>query len=100
MKVAGRELADVVRVGGGDICGAWRAVTTHGVAVFAKSVDGAPPDFFHAEVRGLDLLRVAGGPRVPGVVAVNGTGLVLEWVEPGRPDVAAAADLGRRLANM
>jgi fructosamine-3-kinase len=100
VNVAGVELADAVPVAGGDMCRAWSATTADRRRVFAKSYAGAPADFFAAEARGLDRLRLPGGPPVPQVLAVDATGLVLDWVEPGRPEVAVAVDLGRRLAVM
>jgi len=97
--IAGVELDDVMPVGGGDICRAARA-TADGRPVFAKTLSGAPPGFFAAEARGLDLLRVAGAPPVPEVVAAGDDGLVLSWVEPGLPTAGAAAAFGRALALM
>src|SRR5437763_11963164 len=97
--IAGVELDDVRPVGGGDICRAVRA-TADGRPVFAKTLAGAPPGFFTAEARGLDLLRVAGAPPVPEVVAAADDGLVLTWVEPGLPTADAAAAFGQALARM
>jgi fructosamine-3-kinase len=99
MRVAGVEIADTVPLGGGDICAAVRG-TLDGSTVFAKTLAGAPDGFFVAEARGRDLLDVAGGPPLPRVLAVGDDGLVLEWVEPGRPGVTGARDLGRALAVM
>jgi fructosamine-3-kinase len=98
MRIAGIELVDLRPVVGGDICRAVRARTTTGEPVFAKTLVGAPPAFFEAEVRGLDRLRVPGGPPVPPVRAVGPDGLVLDWVEPGAPGRSAAETFGRSLA--
>jgi fructosamine-3-kinase len=65
--------------------------------VFTKTASGVPSDFFAAEARGLDRLRVAGGPPIPQVVEVERDRLVLEWIEPGSPGVAAAREFGRAL---
>ena len=100
MKVAGVELVDPVRVGGGDICEAWRGTTTDGAPVFAKTLAAAPAAFFAAEAAGLALLRIDGGPPVPRVRAVANDGLVLDWVEPGCPSEAAAREFGHRLATL
>ena len=51
-----------------------------------------------AEAFGLRWLAVPGGPPVPAVLAVEDDRLVTEYVPPGRPSVAAASELGRRLA--
>jgi fructosamine-3-kinase len=100
IRVAGVDLHDPEPVGGGDICHAWRATSAEGRMLFAKSLDAAPAGFFVAEARGLDLLRVDGGPPVPAVVAVADDGLVLEWVPPGAPTAAAAEEFGRALARL
>ena len=100
MNVAGVEIADEVRIGGGDICEAWRGRTADGQAVFAKTLAVAPAGFFAAEAAGLALISVEGGPPVPGVRAVGDDGLVLDWVEPGRPSAASAREFGLRLATL
>lgn len=97
MRIAGVDIGDPHPVHGGDICQAFRGVVS-GRQVFAKTVSRAPSGFFAAEQRGLEMLRVDGGPPVPDVVAVGDDGLVLEWVEPGAPTVAAAEAFGRHLA--
>jgi fructosamine-3-kinase len=100
VRVAGVELVDPQPVSGGDICQAYAAESADGKRIFAKTLPSAPTGLFEAEARGLDLLRVAGGPPVPGVVAVGPDGLVLAWVAPGSPSDRAAADFGRRLAHL
>ncbi|HWC34632.1 MAG TPA: fructosamine kinase family protein [Mycobacteriales bacterium] len=99
MRVAGLELSDVAQVTGGDISPAFRA-TVDGQAVFAKHDERAPAGMFLAEARGLDRLRDAGGPPVPRVLAVDETGIVLEWLEAGPPTQDAAARFGRELAAL
>ena len=69
-----------------------------GVNVFVKTRAGAPPDFFIREAVGLDAIRVAGGPPVPAVRAVDAGQLVLDRIEAGRPTQAAAREFGHRLA--
>ena len=68
--------------------------------VFVKTQPGAEPDFFAAEARGLDLLRVDGGPPLPVVHEVADDRIVLERLQPGRADVAGAEEFGRRLATL
>ena len=99
MKIAEVEVANTQPVAGGDICRAWRG-TTSGHEVFAKTLADAPAGLFAAEARGLDLLRVDGGPPIPEVIAVSDDGLVLRWVAPASPSPAVARDFGRRLAAM
>jgi fructosamine-3-kinase len=65
---------------------------------FTKSQSGVPADFFEAEARGLDRLRVPGGPPIPAVHEVGPDRLVLDHITTGAPSVAAAAEFGRRLA--
>jgi fructosamine-3-kinase len=100
VRVAGVDLVDARPVGGGDICRAFRATTTDGCRVFAKTLADAPPRFFAAEARGLELLSVAGGPPVPDVVAVADDGLVLTWTEPAAPTPEAARLFGVALARL
>ncbi|HEU5035243.1 MAG TPA: fructosamine kinase family protein [Mycobacteriales bacterium] len=100
MNIAGVELLDPAPVAGGDICRSFRARTTAGRPVFVKSLSPAPAGFFAAEARGLQWLRVAGGPQLPEVIAAGEDGLVVEWVELGRPTAAAAEEFGRALARM
>jgi fructosamine-3-kinase len=100
VKVAGLEVGDAIAVGGGDICRSVSARTADGERVFVKTLPEAPAGFFEAEARGLDRIRVDGGPPVPGVRAVDAGGLVLDWVEPGRPGRDAALDFGTRLAGL
>ncbi len=99
MRIAGIEIVDPRPLRGGDICRAWRGASS-GRAVFAKALETAPAGLFAAEARGLDLLRVDGGPPIPRVLAVSDDGLVLEWVEAASPSPAVARDFGRRLAVM
>jgi fructosamine-3-kinase len=100
VNVAGVAVSDVVTVGGGDMCRAVRGRVESGRSVFAKTRAAAPADFFAAEARGLDRLRVDGGPPLPQVIAVGADGLVLEWVEPGEPTGRAAETFGRSLARL
>lgn len=99
MKLAGLDLQGVTPVAGGDISPAFRA-ELGGEVVFAKRQEAAPAGMFAAEARGLDRLRVVGGPRLPRVIAVADDGLVLEWVEAAAPGLPAAQRFGRELATM
>jgi fructosamine-3-kinase len=85
-------------VGGGDICRAHRVTLDDGRTVFVKTRPGAPADFFRTEARGLQTLAAAGGAPVPRLLAVTDDSLMLEWIEPGRPDPAAAEAFGAALA--
>ncbi|MGY1436778.1 fructosamine kinase family protein [Streptomyces reniochalinae] len=108
----GRPATAATPTGGGSICDAYRVELgeegggTPGpegsgpVTVFAKALDAAPADFFAAEAAGLARLRATGTVPVPEVVAVARDVLVLEWLEPGPPDRAAAERLGRGLAAL
>jgi fructosamine-3-kinase len=87
-------------VPGGDICTAERLTLDDGTDVFAKSLPGAPDGFFAAEATGLRWLAAAGAVPVPEVVAVTDELLVLAWVAPGTPSVAAAEEFGRGLAGL
>lgn len=99
MRIAGIAISDAHPVHGGDICQAWSG-QIEGRQVFAKALAGAAPGLFAAEARGLELLRVEGGPSVPNVIAVSDDGLVLDWIDPASPTPATAREFGRRLAAM
>jgi fructosamine-3-kinase len=100
VRVAGIEVIDPRPVSGGDICRAYRGRISSGQDAFAKTLDPAPTGLFAAEARGLDLLRIAGGPPVPAVLAAADDGLVLEWVASGTPSREAASAFGRALATL
>jgi fructosamine-3-kinase len=87
-------------VAGGSICASSRLTFDTGESVFAKSLEGAPPDFFAAEANGLRWLRGAGAVPVPEVIAELPGMLALEWVEQTEPEPAAAERLGRELAAL
>jgi fructosamine-3-kinase len=70
------------------------------VDVVTKTRRGAPAGFFEAEARGLDLLRVSGGPAIARVVEVRPDGIDVERVPTAAPTTHAADDFGRRLAAM
>ncbi len=78
--LAGGDVASVVRCG----------------EVVVKTAAGAPADFFEAEARGLRTLAGA-GVRVPAVLHVEASGIVLEWLQPGPADWP---DLARQLAAL
>jgi fructosamine-3-kinase len=67
---------------------------------FTKTQPGANPELYAAEARGLQFLRVRGGPPLPSLVEVTDECIVTEWVEPGRPAEPTAREFGRRLAVM
>jgi fructosamine-3-kinase len=88
---------------GGDINRAFRVDLAGGRRVFVKHRADAPAGVFTAEAQGLDWLRVAGGPRVPEVVAAQDEPprfLALEWIERGSPAADHDEVLGRALAAL
>jgi fructosamine-3-kinase len=60
----------------------------------------APAGFFEAEAAGLAWLRAAGVALVPEVIVALPGLIALEWVEPGAPTEAGAAEFGRSLAEL
>lgn len=112
-RALGSDVVDATGVSGGDINDAYRVTLADRRVVFVKSNAHAPTGMFAAEARGLAWLGEVGvsGPRtsemgsdpisalrVPGVLAVGGDWLALEWLElAGRPSDAA---LGRGLARL
>ncbi|MBY8856186.1 fructosamine kinase family protein [Nocardia sp. CA2R105] len=89
----------VTPVSGGDVCVAERLTLDDGSELFAKRLSMTPPaDFFAAEAAGLRWLAVPGGPSLPEVIAVDSSGIALQWIDHGEPSPAGAEDFGRRLA--
>ena len=64
----GVEVHDVVAIGGGDTCRAWRATLPGGRAVFIKQSPAEAVGMTILEAAGLSWLA-AGGARTPPVVA-------------------------------
>lgn len=87
-------------VPGGSIAKASRLTLDDGADVFTKTRDGAPAEFFGTEAKGLDWIRVDGGPPVPEVFVALPELLALEWVQPGEPTKATAEEFGRALARL
>jgi fructosamine-3-kinase len=58
------------------------------------------PELLAAQARGLEWLRVPGGPPLPEVLEATADRLVVQWIEPGRPSSAAASAFGERLARL
>lgn len=92
-------------VGGGCVSPAARVDTASGQSFFLKwGAPGLPGEMLTAEAAGLRALAAARAVRVPAVLACGGEGsgawLVLEWLEPGRPDAGSWAALGRGLAAL
>ena len=90
-------------IAGGDVNQAFRVDLADGRRVFVKHRADAPAGVFGAEAQGLDWLRIAGGPRVPEVVAVRDETprfLALEWIERGSPAADHDDALGRALAAL
>lgn len=85
---------------GGDICVAELFTLDGGEAIFAKSLQDAPAGFFAAEAAGLSWIADASAIPTPEIIAVSDVMLVLEWVPPGSPTPAAAAQLGHDLAAL
>lgn len=95
----GSRVAEVVRIGGGDIGEAWRVETDDGL-LFVKTHRHPPPTLFPTEAAGLRWLAAAGALPVPTVVVATRELLVLEWVEPGARSTAVAEALGHGLAGL
>ena len=97
-QLLGRVVSSTAPVAGGDVATATKLRLADGSLALMKTLPHCPPDFFRAEARDLRWLAEAGGVRVPEVLAVQSDCLILRWIDPGRPTVEAAAELGRGLA--
>ena len=87
-------------VAGGDINNANQMTLADGRVVFVKSNFGAEPTMFAAEARGLAWLAQARALRVPEVLAVGETFLVLEPISAARRRPDFDEKLGRDLAAL
>lgn len=86
-------------VGGGSINQTFRVSLSDGRAVFLKTHAAPPNGFFEAEAAGLQALGGTGTLRVPAVLAVSASGILLEWLS-GRPGAEFASRLGEQLAAL
>ncbi len=89
-------------LGGGDVSEAYRMVLDDDRMVFAKTHRRPPPGFFATEAASLAWLGDSGAVRVPRVLAVDDTSLVLEWVAEGGRATGAASEavFGAELAAL
>lgn len=97
-----REVASLSPLGGGDVADAFCVTLAGGDRVFAKTHPNAPAGFFTTEATGLAWLHEAGTVPVPEVLSVSDEPplLVLEWIEPGRPNADTESAFGRALAAL
>jgi fructosamine-3-kinase len=87
---AGRAVRSAQRVGGGDINDAYKVQFADESFAFVKTRAGVAPGEYAAEAAGLRWLAEPGALRVPDVLGVSDTVLVLDWVDEGsRGDPAA-----------
>jgi fructosamine-3-kinase len=84
-------------VAGGDLNDAYYVELADGGVAFLKTGGGSD---YAAEAAGLRWLAEADALPVPGVLAVEPHGLLLEWVEPGRLEARGEEELGRGLAAL
>jgi protein-ribulosamine 3-kinase len=100
LDAAGFREAELRPLGGGDIGAAYRASTPSGDAFVKVARAGFETDF-GAEAAGLRHIRAASSIlRIPEVLAVGEEGLVLEFVDRGRPGPDYDARLAEGLAEM
>ncbi len=99
--VEGLGVTRATPVSGGDIALAYRLETASG-PLFLKTKPNATPDLFEREATGLTALREQAPPGlgIPEVIRADATGLVLEWIDQGRPGRSTEEDLGRLLAGL
>ena len=97
-EATGRGVRAARRVGGGDINEGWHLELDDGSPAFAKTRPDAGAGEYAAEAAGLGWLAAPGALRLPAVLGVSESVLVLEWVDAGgRGDPAA---LGAGLAEL
>ena len=107
-RLLGSGVVAVTSLGDQHGAGHYRLTLADGRPAFAKihlpagnGASGPPaPGGFAAEAAGLRWLREADAVPVPAVLACDGGGLVIEWVDSDRPSSLAAAAFGRELARL
>ncbi|WP_392468564.1 fructosamine kinase family protein [Arsenicicoccus cauae] len=99
--VSGLEVCRATALSGGDIALAYRLDTPDG-PFFLKTKERPTPDLFEREAAGLAILREHAPEQIgiPEVVRADASGLVLEWIEEGRPGRHTEESLGRGLAGL
>lgn len=98
--LAGSQVHTTTRVPGGSTSDALRLDLIDGRSLFVKHTRNAPHGLFRAEADGLAWLAAPGSVRVPGVVAVDGDWIALEWIDHGERTAATDEALGRGIARM
>src|SRR5262245_51309425 len=93
-EATGREVVSTERVGGGDINNAFRVQFEDESFGFVKTRADVAPGEYAAEAAGLRWLAEPGALRVPDVLGVSDTVLVLDWVDEGRRGDPAAFGAG------
>ncbi len=86
-------------VSGGSICDAITMTTDQGYRFFIKTQRQYVERLFLAEAHGLNTLNNCSPLRIPQVFSVNPNYLVLEYIEPRKPDEDYWLILGRGLAT-
>ncbi|MFR9729513.1 fructosamine kinase family protein [Saccharopolyspora sp. MS10] len=99
-RLTGSEVADVRELGGGDAGAARSVLLADGRRVFVKANPPELPGAVAAEAASLAWLAEPGVVPVPEVLGSTERYLITEHLEPGRPDAAAAEELGRGLARL
>jgi fructosamine-3-kinase len=103
-RLLGTGLLAAQSLGGGHGVLHYRLTLSGGRQAFAKVQDqdrsGNEHDAFAAEAHGLCWLGEAGAAPVPAVLASDPACLVTDWIDTGRPTLAAALVFGRELARL
>ena len=94
------DVASVQSVGGGCINHGSRLRTTKGATFFLKTNHTAPADMFACEAEGLDVLRVANGPRLPRPLLHGAGFLLLEDLAPAGRRKNYWLEFGHQLAAL
>lgn len=99
--IADLHVTKIVPVHGGDINNAFRLEGPDGT-FFLKTHPRPRHEMFEREQRGLAALRATAPTalRVPEVIVSSPRGLVLEWIDEGRPSPETEPSFGKNLARL
>src|SRR5262245_3766178 len=87
-------IKDVKVVTGGDINEAFKVELNDKRVVFVKANASADPEMFAAEAHGLAWLAESNALRVPKVISIDPSFIVLEYLPPGSPWTGFDESLG------
>ena len=95
---SGESILSAYPVGGGCISEAFKIDTKSGRSLLLKINPSVPPDMFVKEANGLNELQKAGAIKIPEVIAVDSSFILIEFISPSSKSKHFFEDFGRKFA--